>query len=150
VKKLIYKFVLPVLYPLLQFYWYIVHPKATGVKCALLREDRVLLIRNSYGLRLWTLPGGGVKRGETIESAVIREMQEEVGISITNPKNCGSMSYDEDHRRDKVWIFVAKASSEQFLIDGIEIEEARWFPIVELPPRKSHLLKEFLRMAQTQ
>jgi hypothetical protein len=35
-------------------------------------EQRVLLVRQAVGLRLWTLPGGKVKRGESLVKALRR------------------------------------------------------------------------------
>ena len=43
-------------------------------------EQRVLLVRQAVGLRLWTLPGGKVKRGESLVKAIKRELYEETGL----------------------------------------------------------------------
>ncbi len=43
-------------------------------------EQRVLLVRQALGLRLWTLPGGKVKLGESLVKALRRELYEETGL----------------------------------------------------------------------
>lgn len=146
-KRIFYLYILPRTHLLIKLYWYIVRPKTTGVKVIIRQANEVLLIRNSYGLKLWTLPGGGVKRNEALEQAAIREAQEEVGIIIGNPKQHGSIFYDGEYKRNTIWVFTADVSSKTFLIDGLEVEEARWFPTDALPQRKSHLLSEFISMA---
>jgi 8-oxo-dGTP diphosphatase len=46
-------------------------------------SDRsVLLVRQSAGLKLWTLPGGKVKRGESLVKALKREVYEETGLRV--------------------------------------------------------------------
>jgi ADP-ribose pyrophosphatase YjhB (NUDIX family) len=45
-------------------------------------EQRVLLVREAAGLRLWTFPGGKVKRGESLVKAIRRELYEETGLRM--------------------------------------------------------------------
>jgi 8-oxo-dGTP diphosphatase len=61
-------------------------PNAASV--AIVREGRVLLIKRAYApyQHLWTLPGGRIEPGETIEQCAIREIAEEVGLTIRNPR----------------------------------------------------------------
>jgi 8-oxo-dGTP diphosphatase len=61
-------------------------PNAASV--AIVREGKVLLIKRAYApyQHLWTLPGGRMEVGETIEQCAIREIAEEVGLVIRNPR----------------------------------------------------------------
>ena len=44
-------------------------------------RDRILLIRHEKGdQEYWLLPGGGVKAGESLPQALVRELREEVGV----------------------------------------------------------------------
>jgi 8-oxo-dGTP diphosphatase len=55
-----------------------------AVSAAVFRDGRVLIVRRArppaHGL--YTLPGGGVELGETLEQAVIREIREETALQI--------------------------------------------------------------------
>ncbi len=58
-----------------------ISPSVLGVCGAVFDgESRVLLVRHSYAPG-WHLPSGGVKRGEHPDSAVRRELAEELGLS---------------------------------------------------------------------
>ena len=55
-----------------------------GVAAVVIENDKVALVRRgrppAYGE--WSLPGGAVELGETLESAVTREVSEEVGLEV--------------------------------------------------------------------
>ena len=55
-----------------------------GVAAVVIENDRVALIRRgrppAYGK--WSLPGGAVELGETVEKAVVREVREEIGLEV--------------------------------------------------------------------
>ena len=59
-------------------------------------DQAVLLVRQTAGLKLWTLPGGKVKRGESLVKALKREVYEETSLRV----QIGSLLAVLD-RRDK-------------------------------------------------
>ena len=73
--------------------------------CALLDADnRVLIAQRPPGKAmagLWEFPGGKVEAGETPEAALIREIAEELGVTVTKeclaPLTFTSFDYSEFH-----------------------------------------------------
>ena len=60
-----------------------------------LRDDRVLLIRKKRGLGAGKIngPGGRLEPGETAVACAIREVEEELGVTPTDPRPCGELSF---------------------------------------------------------
>lgn len=59
----------------------LISPMAFGVNALVLdRKGRVLLVRHTY-MPGWQLPGGGVDRGEPPDAAIVRELEEEIGLT---------------------------------------------------------------------
>ena len=68
------------------------------VVAALIRDDGKLLVcqrkRGTSFAMMWEFPGGKVKPGETLEQALVRELEEELGTKAT----IGSEVYRAQHR----------------------------------------------------
>jgi 8-oxo-dGTP diphosphatase len=117
----------------------------TRVSAAVLREGQILMINGVHkgptgrrdGPKYWTLPGGGVDPGESLESAVLRELNEETGLKgdhvrllFTVPYSLGDhhcFLVDVDPRDEaRLGIDPEIGPDEDPLLIGI-----RWFPLAE-------------------
>lgn len=131
----------------LRTYWFVIRPELVGVKCVLTNEDRVLLVRHTYGRREWDLPGGSVKRQEPPVRAARREMEEELGRSIDDWVALGEMFVQIDRRRDNLYCFRAELRDPDVAIDPGELAAARWFPRDQLPPDLGRFVRPILARA---
>lgn len=66
--------------------------------CVLLDESQkiYLLHRNKNGVTQWELPGGKIDQGEDAEATAVREIQEELGVTVSLVKNLGSTHFEEN------------------------------------------------------
>lgn len=99
----------PAIRRVLHTYWRFQRGMTFGVRAAVIDPaGAVFLIRHSY-VSGWHLPGGGVEVGETMLSALARELREEGNIEIGAPPALFSVYFnDRISRRDHVALFVVR------------------------------------------
>ncbi len=71
-------------------------PNAASV--GIVRHGKILLIKRALPpyQNLWTFPGGRLEANETIEQCAIREVQEELGLTVRNPRHVMTQELGRD------------------------------------------------------
>jgi 8-oxo-dGTP diphosphatase len=107
------------------------------VLCLIHEEERYLLQdRVSEDWKGYTLPGGHVEPGESIVEAVIREMKEETGLTIRNPKLCGIKQFplkDGDYSKGRYIVFLYETSAFEGEIVSSDEGAMHWVEKKNLP-----------------
>ncbi|MBP5262439.1 MAG: 8-oxo-dGTP diphosphatase [Clostridiales bacterium] len=99
------------------------------VLCLIEDESRILLQnRTKDAWRGYTLPGGHVEDGESFTDAVIREVREETGLKITNPRLVGIKDFPIDNGVDEGRYIVILFKANEFTgeIRSSEEGEISW------------------------
>jgi 8-oxo-dGTP diphosphatase len=120
-------------YPLLGVWWRLRRPRHVGALVAVYVDQKLLLLQSSYRTT-WNLPGGGVRRGETPETAARRELAEEIGLIATTLSPAGYVHGNWGSRRTEVHFFELRLDRlPELRLDNREIIAARWVLPDELP-----------------
>jgi mutator protein MutT len=99
-------------------------------------QNRVLLVRHSYRPG-WFFPGGGVEWGETLETALQRELEEEVGVTLEGPPVLhGVFSNNVNFPGDHIAVYLVRqwTRNGDYRRKG-EIAEAEMFAPGDVPAR---------------
>lgn len=105
----------------------------------LIKKDNKYLLQNRVkeDWNGYALPGGHVEPGESIVEAVVREMKEETGLTIFNPKLCGVKQFPIDGGRYIVFLFSTDefegnlCSSDEGTVHWVDEDEVQNLNTVE-------------------
>lgn len=113
-------------------------PGTTVVALTFIQDGpKILLVRQAYGEWYWSLPGGKMEPGESIDEAAVREVREETGLEVRVTRVVGLYSVPVENG--------LAVTFEAEVIGGTlqpanEIIECRYFPPDQLPePVRAHL-----------
>lgn len=114
-----------------------------AVRAIVIKDDKLLVMhRNKFGHEYYALVGGGIDFGETAEQSLIREITEETGLAVNNPRLvfieeagevfgiqyiylCEYVSGEPKLRPDSIESKIAA--------DGQNLYTPMWLPIKNLP-----------------
>ena len=114
------------------------HPMV-GVGAIIVQDGKILIVRRSSepGKGKWSVPGGLVELGETVEQAVVREVREECGLDVEVDRLIDvvdSMTFDRNGRLKYHFIildFFVKIKGGK-LRPGDDAKEAMWVSLEEV------------------
>lgn len=109
-----------------------------GVGAVIIRNDHILLLlRNKSPERgFWSIPGGKVEFGETVEEALVREIKEEIGVEarIIAPLGVTNHILREEGIHFIAPRFLVSIIGEPQNMEPSCHREIKWFPLNSLPP----------------
>lgn len=104
--------------------------------CLLHRDGKYLLQnRVSSDWHGYALPGGHVEPNESIVESVKREMKEETGLDVINPRLCGIKQFPKNGGRYLVFLFEATEFSGE--LRSSDEGEMRWLSREQLKSVKT-------------
>lgn len=121
--------------PVMHLYWRMTRGLTLGVRAIVIDDRRrVFLVQHTY-VRGWHLPGGGVEPGETLLTALARELREEGNIVLAGaPQLRGVYFNGRVSRRDHVAVFLVDAFQQSAPPKpNLEIAACGFFPLDDLP-----------------
>jgi mutator protein MutT len=106
-----------------------------GVGGAVVRGGQLLMVRRAsrHGRGNWQLPGGFIEPDETIEQAVVREVQEETGVVAEVEGVLGLRNrYDPEQGNGVYVVMLLRLVSGEPKADGREVDHAGFFTLDQI------------------
>lgn len=121
---------------------------AVGIICN--DRDEIFITERPSGTHMgnkWEFPGGKIEANETPEQALIRELQEEVGITATEYTHYATQEHTFPDRQVTLWFYrVEKWQGSPW---GKEGQQGQWVARTTLdsatfPPANLHIIERLL------
>ena len=140
------------LYKIYRLSWKITQLQTIGVRIFLIKNQQILLVKHTYSNQ-WFLPGGGLKKGETLEQAIRRELAEELGVRIEKLELFGAYNNFFEGKKDYIILFKSEDFSLPNKKDS-EIDLFSFFSFEDIPkstsPGTKRRIAEFLENKNAQ
>jgi len=121
----------------------------------ILKDNKVFAARRRQGLHLagfWEFPGGKVERGETAQDCLVRELKEELEITVRVQFCVGESVYDYGDKIIRLLAYQVEYLSGDFKLS--DHDESTWLSIDKLPtlvwaPADAPLISQYQSMVRT-
>jgi NAD+ diphosphatase len=115
------------------------YPRVAPAVMALVRRGREILLARSphFPPGMYSALAGFVEPGESLEQCLAREVAEEVGVQVARPRYVASQSWPFPH--SMMIAFVCEWVSGEIRLQEAEIEDAKWFEVLQLPKLPSKI-----------
>ncbi len=98
-----------------------------------------------------TFPGGHVEPGETVVASVIREVQEETGLTVSNLQNCGYIQWYNPVKQSQYFVFLFKTSTFSGELTASVEGNVKWMTLEEMLAGKlAPNMKQYLAVFQNE
>lgn len=109
-----------------------------GIGVIIKKESKILLglRKNSHGENTWAFPGGHLEFGESPEETAVREVKEETGLSIQEPRFTqltNDIFIKENKHYITLFLEVDIREGEAQLLEAEKCEAWQWFSWEDLP-----------------
>jgi len=117
--------------PISELTW---RPSVYGI---VIKGDRILLCKH-FGR--YNLPGGSIELGESIEAALVREVKEETGIDVAQPRlvaadsNLFKLPFDGHFIQSILMYYACDAVGGELSTDGFDPDEKKYAEMAEWVP----------------
>ena len=127
-------------------------PGRYGAVAIIVRDGRMLVIRRSRHVvapLVYCFPGGGIEEGETEESAVVREVLEEVGVDIVPLRRLWECV--TAWKVHLAWWLADLSPTAVPVANPLEVESIHWFTPAEMAAQSELLAsnREFLELVSS-